>query len=266
MLSIWAPGGIPEVNAGDDLAALVLEACAREGTSLESGDIVIVTSKIVSKAEGRVRPQIEREAAFAEETVRVVAARDRGGSLTRIVENRLGIVGAAAGIDASNTAPGTVLLLSLDPDASARALAAALRAATGQQVGVILSDTLGRPWRDGQTDVAIGAAGIQVFDELAGQTDAAGRPLRVTRPCLADELAAAADLVKGKTRRLPVAIVRGAEAVVGGLDLPGARSIARAAEDDLFRLGTDEADARGYADGYDEGTAEASGPDDEGDG
>lgn len=167
MLSIWAPGGIPEVNAGDDLVALVLEACAREGTSLESGDIVIVTSKIVSKAEGRVRPQIEREAAFAEETVRVVAARDRGGSLTRIVENRLGIVGAAAGIDASNTAPGTVLLLSLDPDASARALAAALRAATGQQVGVILSDTLGRPWRDGQTDVAIGAAGIQVFDELA---------------------------------------------------------------------------------------------------
>lgn len=167
MLSIWAPGGIPEVNAGDDLAALVLEACAREGTSLESGDIVIVTSKIVSKAEGRVRPQIEREAAFAEETVRVVAARDRGGSLTRIVENLLGIVGAAAGIDASNTAPGTVLLLSLDPDASARALAAALRAATRQQVGVILSDTLGRPWRDGQTDVAIGAAGIQVFDELA---------------------------------------------------------------------------------------------------
>lgn len=266
MLSIWAPGGIPEVNAGDDLAALVLEACAREGTSLESGDIVIVTSKIVSKAEGRVRPQIEREAAFAEETVRVVAARDRGGSLTRIVENRLGIVGAAAGIDASNTAPGAVLLLSLDPDASARALAAALRAATGQQVGVILSDTLGRPWRDGQTDVAIGAAGIQVFDELAGQTDAAGRPLRVTRPCLADELTAAADLVKGKTRRLPVAIVRGAEAVVGGLDLPGARSIARAAEDELFRLGTDEAYARGYADGYDEGTAEASGPDDEGDG
>ena len=167
MLSVWAPGGVPEVNAGDDLAALVLEACAREGTSLESGDIVIVTSKIVSKAEGRVRPQIEREAAFAEETVRVVAARDRGGSLTRIVENLLGIVGAAAGIDASNTAPGTVLLLSLDPDASARALAAALRAATGQQVGVILSDTLGRPWRDGQTDVAIGAAGIQVFDELA---------------------------------------------------------------------------------------------------
>ena len=167
MLSIWAPGGIPEVNAGDDLAALVLEACAREGTSLESGDIVIVTSKIVSKAEGRVRPQIEREAAFAEETVRVVAARDRGGSLTRIVENRLGIVGAAAGIDASNTAPGTVLLLSLDPDASARALAAALRAATRQQVGVILSDTLGRPWRDGQADVAIGAAGIQVFDFVA---------------------------------------------------------------------------------------------------
>lgn len=114
-----------------------------------------------------MRPQIEREAAFAEETVRVVAARDRGGSLTRIVENLLGIVGAAAGIDASNTAPGTVLLLSLDPDASARALAAALGAATGQQVGVILSDTLGRPWRDGQTDVAIGAAGIQVFDELA---------------------------------------------------------------------------------------------------
>lgn len=262
MISIWAPAGIPEVTEGDDLASLVLDACDRAGTPLETGDVVVVTSKVVSKAEGRVRPEELRDAAFAEETVRTVATRERaGGGATRIVESRLGIVGASAGIDASNAAPGTVLLLPIDPDASARALAEALGAATGGPIGVILSDTLGRAWRDGQTDVAIGAAGIRVFDELAGQVDAAGRPLRVTRPCLADELAAAADLVKGKTRRLPVAIVRGAAEMVGSLDLPGARSIARAAEDDLFRLGTDEAYAQGYADGYDEGTAEASGPD-----
>ena len=262
MISIWAPAGIPEVTEGDDLASLVLDACDRAGTPLETGDVVVVTSKIVSKAEGRAVPAAERENALTDETVRVVATRERdGGGTTRIVESRLGIVGASAGIDASNAAPGTVLLLPLDPDASARALAQALRTATGHEIGVILSDTLGRAWRDGQTDVAIGAAGIRVFDELAGQVDAAGRPLRVTRPCLADELAAAADLVKGKTRRLPVAIVRGAAEMVGSLDLPGARSIARAAEDDLFRLGTDEAYAQGYADGYDEGTAEASGPD-----
>lgn len=266
MISIWAPAGIPEVTEGDDLASLVLDACDRAGTPLETGDVVVVTSKIVSKAEGRAVPAAERENALTDETVRVVATRERdGGGTTRIVESRLGIVGASAGIDASNAAPGTVLLLPLDPDASARALAQALRTATGHEIGVILSDTLGRAWRDGQTDVAIGAAGVRVFADLVGQVDAEGRPLRVTRPCLADELAGAADLVKGKTRRLPVAIVRGAAGVVGDLDLPGARSITRPAEDDLFRFGTDEAYAQGYADGYDEGTAEASGPDDGGD-
>lgn len=259
MISIWAPGGIGEVRAGDDLAALVLDACAREGAPLESGDVVVVTSKVVSKAEGRVIPEEERERALEAETVRVVATRVReSGAVTRIVENRLGIVGAAAGIDASNAAPGTVLLLPEDPDASARALAAALRAATGAVVGIVISDTLGRAWRDGQTDIAIGAAGVRVFDELAGQVDSSGRPLHVTRPCLADELAGAGDLVKGKLRGRPVAIVRGMPDVVGDLDLPGARSIARPAADDMFRLGTDEAYAQGYADGYDEGAGEGA--------
>jgi len=153
----------------------------------------------------------------------------------------------AAGVDASNTPEGTVLLLPVDPDASARALATGLRAATGARIGVILSDTLGRAWRDGQTDSAIGAAGVQVFEDYRGGIDSAGRPLVVTLPCVADELAAAADLVKRKTTGIPVAVVRGRADLVGDLDLPGARSIVRAAERDLFHTGSREAWEAGYA-------------------
>ncbi len=165
------------------------------------------------------------------------------------MENRLGIVAAAAGVDASNTPHGTVLLLPRDPDASARVLAAGLRARLGVRVGVLISDTLGRAWREGQTDAAIGAAGVRVFDDQRGLPDAEGRELVVTLPCAADELCAAADLVKRKTLRRPVAVVRGRADLVGDLDLPGARSIVRSAERDMFRLGADEAYAAGFAAG-----------------
>lgn len=250
-MTVWALPGIGEVAPGDDLAEIILAATARDGEPLQDGDIVVVTSKIVSKAEGRIMQAEDREEAITAETVRVVATRARGdGGVTRIVQNRLGIVGAAAGVDASNTPAGTVLLLPEDPDASARLLAAKLRAATAAEVGVIVTDTLGRPWRDGQTDIAIGAAGVHVFDELTGALDSGGRPLIVTLPCLADELAAASDLVKGKLGGLPVAIVRGMARAVGDLELPGAASIVRAADKDMFRLGADEAHRIGFEEGY----------------
>jgi len=253
VLSVWPLDGIPEITSGTDLVDVIANAA---GDSLESGDILVVTSKIVSKAEDRFVVADDREEAITSETVRVVASRTSPtGHTTRIVQNRLGIVSAAAGVDASNTPEGTVLLLPVDPDASARAIAAGLRERLGVEVGVIVSDTLGRAWRDGQTDHAIGAGGVRVFEDLRGGTDAEGRPLVVTMPCAADELAAAADLVKGKAARLPVAVVRGRGDLVGPLDLPGARSIVRALENDMFRLGTDEAYAEGRAAGHDEGYA-----------
>lgn len=253
MLQIWALEGIPEVVPGTDLVSMITDAV---GSTLQHGDVLVVTSKIVSKAEGRIIAADDREDAITAETVRVVASRTSPtGHTTRIVENKLGIVSAAAGVDASNTPHGTVLLLPVDPDASARALAAGLRVALGVEVGVIISDTLGRAWREGQTDAAIGAGGIHVFEDLRGQTDAEGRPLVVTMPCVADELASAADLVKGKATRRPVAVVRGRADLVGSLDLPGARSIVRDPERDMFRLGADAA----HADGFAAGAASVSG-------
>lgn len=247
MLQVWALDGIGEVTPGVDLVSVIADAA---GGSLQDGDILVVTSKIVSKAEGRTLAADDREDAITAETVRVVATRTApSGHVTRIVENRLGMVSAAAGVDASNTPEGTVLLLPEDPDASARALAAGLRERTGARVGVLISDTLGRAWREGQTDAAIGAAGVLVFEDLRGQVDAEGRPLVVTMPCVADEIASAADLVKGKASRRPVAVVRGRADLVGNLDLPGARSIVRPAERDMFRLGADEAYAAGFAAG-----------------
>ncbi|MGW7051713.1 coenzyme F420-0:L-glutamate ligase [Streptomyces sp. NPDC054887] len=228
---VWAVPGMPEVRGGDDIAQLI--AATRPG--LVDGDILLVTSKIVSKAEGRVMAAADREAAIDAETVRVVARR---GSL-RIVENRQGLVMAAAGVDASNTAAGTVLLLPEDPDASARLIRDGLRDALGVDVGVVVTDTFGRPWRNGLTDVAIGAAGVRVLHDLRGGTDAHGNPLNVTVVAVADELAAAGDLVKGKAEGLPVAVVRGLAHLVGGED--GSRDLVRSAADDMFRLGTSEA-------------------------
>ncbi|MFI0990770.1 coenzyme F420-0:L-glutamate ligase [Streptomyces exfoliatus] len=230
---VWALPGLPEVAAGDDLAKLI----ASVSPELADGDVVLVTSKIVSKAEGRVIAADDREEAIDAETVRVVARR---GTL-RIVENRQGLVMAAAGVDASNTPAGTVLLLPEDPDASARHIRSGLREALGVDVGVVVTDTFGRPWRSGLTDVAIGAAGVRVLDDLRGGTDAYGNPLSATVVATADELAAAGDLVKGKAAGLPVAVVRGLPHVVAADGEPGARALVRGAADDMFRLGTSEA-------------------------
>jgi coenzyme F420-0:L-glutamate ligase/coenzyme F420-1:gamma-L-glutamate ligase len=233
---VWAVPGLPEVREGDDLVKLI--AAAEPG--LADGDVLLVTSKIVSKAEGRMLRAADREAAIDAETVRVVARR---GPL-RIVENRQGLVMAAAGVDASNTPEGTVLLLPEEPDASARALREGLRETLGVEVGVVITDTFGRPWRSGLTDVAIGAAGVRVLDDLRGGTDTHGNPLNVTIVATADELAAAGDLVKGKAAGLPVAVVRGLPHLVeadGGDDAVGARALVRGARDDMFRLGTSEA-------------------------
>ena len=251
--SIEGVEGLPEITKGADLAALIADAVL-----LEDGDILVITSKVVSKAEGRIVQADDREQAISDETVRVVATRSYEGGITRIVENRQGIIGAAAGVDASNAPEGTVLLLPVDPDASARALATGLRAITGAHVGVILSDTLGRPWREGQTDLAIGAAGVLVFDDLRGSADASGKPLAVTMPCVADEIAGAAELVKGKSAGVPVAVVRGLGHLVGDLDLPGARTIVRPADRDMFRQGAEEAYDEGYRAGFDEAQAEGS--------
>ncbi|MQY37703.1 Coenzyme F420:L-glutamate ligase [Streptomyces sp. RB17] len=234
--TVRALSGIPEVQPGDDLAKLIASA----GPDLAEGDVLLVTSKIVSKAEGRIVEAADREAAIDAETVRVVARR---GAL-RIVENRQGLVMAAAGVDASNTPAGTVLLLPEDPDASARAIRAGLREALGVDVGVVVTDTFGRPWRTGLTDVAIGAAGVRVLDDLRGGTDAYGNPLSATIVATADELAAAGDLVKGKAAGRPVAVVRGLPYVLApddGEDGEGARALVRTARDDMFRLGTSEA-------------------------
>lgn len=238
---------LPEIVPGDDLTRMLIVATAG---ILRDGDILVVTSKVISKAEGRIVLANDRDSAITAETTRVVATREeRGGNVTRIVENRLGIVAAAAGVDASNTPSGTVLLLPLDPDASARRIAEGLRATLAVEIGVIVSDTLGRPWREGQTDCAIGAAGVVVMEDLRGANDAEGRPLTVTAPCVADELASAADLVKRKLSRVPVAIVSGRQDLVGSLELPGARSIVRPLERDMFALGTREAWESGYGAG-----------------
>ncbi|GHC67631.1 coenzyme F420-0:L-glutamate ligase [Streptomyces cinnamoneus] len=235
---VWALPGIPEVHEGDDVAKLIAAAAFTDGLpGLADGDVLVVTSKILSKAEGRILRAEDREAAIDAETVRLVARR---GTL-RVVENRLGLVMAAAGVDASNTEAGTVLLLPEDPDASARQIREALRTNLGVDVGVVITDTAGRPWRKGVTDFAIGAAGVQVANDLRGGVDAHGNPLVATVVATVDELAAAGDLVKGKAGGLPVAVVRGLPHVVGDAGEEGARWLVRPAVDDMFRLGTSEA-------------------------
>jgi coenzyme F420-0:L-glutamate ligase / coenzyme F420-1:gamma-L-glutamate ligase len=253
-LTIAAVDGIPEIRPGDDLATLIGDAAAVSAEGLRDGDILVVTSKIVSKAEGRQVGADDREEAITAETVRLVASRTHPGGRTRIVENRLGLVLAAAGVDNSNTPDGTVLLLPEDPDRSARRLCQSLRAHFGIAVGVILSDTLGRPWREGQTDAAIGAAGLRVLEDYRGTQDTHGNLLSASAAAVADEIAGAADLVKGKTTGRPVALVRG----LGHLVLPDvdpsrpgttARALVRPAENDMFRLGSAEAYDLGFAAG-----------------
>jgi coenzyme F420-0:L-glutamate ligase/coenzyme F420-1:gamma-L-glutamate ligase len=221
--------GLPEIATGADLAGLITGAVP----TLADGDIVVVTSKIISKAEGRVI-QADREQAIDKETVRVVARRGPA----RIVETRQGLVLAAAGVDNSNTLPGTVALLPEDPDCSARRLRQALRERAGIAVGVIITDTMGRPWRVGQTDTAIGAAGFMPLRDHRGEADTFGTPLEVTLAAVADEIAAAADLVKGKTMGIPVAVVRGLADLVTESDGPGAQALIRPAAEDMFRYGS----------------------------
>jgi coenzyme F420-0:L-glutamate ligase/coenzyme F420-1:gamma-L-glutamate ligase len=234
-LELLAPDGVPEIGPGEDLAALLAGL-----VELADGDVVLVTSKAVAKAEGRVVAGT-REDLLPAETVRVVARRGP----TTIVRTRHGLTIAAAGIDASNVEPGHVVPLPLDPDASARRLRSSLAATTGRTVGVVVTDTAGRAWRHGQTDLAVGAAGLRVLEDHAGRTDPHGNELVVTAPAVADELAAAAELVQGKLGRRPFAVVRGrADLVLPADDGPGAVALVRRDEDDLFGLGSREAVVR----------------------
>lgn len=249
-LQVVAPDGIGEVAPGDDLLEHLLAPLAAcrwpDGTvGLSDGDVVVVTSKVVAKAEGRVMAAVDRDDVIDLDTVRVVATKVTPRGTTRIVETPQGLVLAAAGIDASNIGTGQVVRLPADPDDSARRLRTALQAATGRRLGVLVTDTMGRPWRLGVGDVAIGAAGIEVLDDHTGRPDAQGRLLEMTVIAVADEASAAADLVKGKAKGRPVAVVRGLGAFVTTEDGPGARAMVRPSEEDLFGLGTAEAIALG---------------------
>jgi coenzyme F420-0:L-glutamate ligase / coenzyme F420-1:gamma-L-glutamate ligase len=230
-LAVLPVPGLPEITAGADLAGLICDA-AVAGPGLRDGDILVITSKVVSKSEDRV-VRSDRESAIDAETVRVVARRGP----TRISQTRHGLVLAAAGVDESNTEPGTVVLLPVDPDGSARRLRKAISQRGQVRVAVVITDTMGRPWRAGQTDTAIGAAGLLPIRDHRGQADTFGNTLEVTMAAVADEIAAAADLVKQKTTQIPVAIVRGLDGLVTEADGPGAAALIRPAEEDMFRLG-----------------------------
>jgi coenzyme F420-0:L-glutamate ligase/coenzyme F420-1:gamma-L-glutamate ligase len=244
-LQILPVQGIGDVTAGDDLAEMITGAAPW----LTDGDVLVVTSKIVSKAEGRLvevpADGAEREEArqrvLADETARVVARRGP----TTIVQTHHGFVMAAAGIDASNVDKTHLVLLPEDPDASARKLRAGLRE-RGLNVAVVVSDTMGRAWRNGLTDVALGAAGIDALLDHRGQLDPYGNELSLTQMAVIDELSAAAELVKGKCDRVPVAVVRGYGRLTAD-DGPGARVLIRDAAEDMFGLGTAEARAEGLA-------------------
>ena len=224
--------GIGEVLSGDDIAALI-----NQKATLQPGDVVIVTSKIVSKAAGLSTTR-HKDDLLREQTDRLVAHR----SETRIVRTHHGLTMAAAGIDASNTTPGTLLPLPADPDGAARKIRKDLRRMSGIQVAVIISDTAGRAWRIGQTDIAIGCAGIVPFESLAGRTDPYGNDLAVTTPAVADEIAGGAELASGKFGGRPVVIVRGVNPSWLTIDDgPGAAALVREEDGDLFGLGSREA-------------------------
>lgn len=235
-LTVHAPDGVPEIVEGTDLAAVLVGL-----VDLVDGDVVVVTSKVVSKSEGRVRSG-DRDEALAAETARVVARRGP----TTIVRTHHGLTMAAAGIDASNVALGSIVLLPLDPDASARRLRERLQALTGRVVGVVVTDTAGRAWREGQTDIAIGAAGLTVAESFAGRVDAHGNELAVTAPAVADEIAGAAELAQGKLGGRPFAVLRGRADLVLPADDPGpgATALVRAEGGDLFGYGAREAVVR----------------------
>jgi coenzyme F420-0:L-glutamate ligase/coenzyme F420-1:gamma-L-glutamate ligase len=229
-LLVFGVKGLEEINSGDDLAALIAEHAP-----LSAGDVVVVTQKIVSKAEGRTVRIASSDAsakrALAEsEAVRVLRRR---GDLV-VTETRHGFVCANSGVDLSNVAEGWAVLLPEDPDRSAQRLRDGLKARTDLDVAIVITDTFGRPWRRGVTDVAIGCAGIRAVVDLRGTRDALGRELVATEVCVVDEIASAADLVMGKARGIPVAVVRGLDAAVFG---QGAvtEDVVRPYGEDLFR-------------------------------
>ncbi|HEY6593425.1 MAG TPA: coenzyme F420-0:L-glutamate ligase [Asanoa sp.] len=246
-LEILPVYGIGDVAPGDDLATLVATAAPW----LRDGDVVVVTSKIVSKAEGQLVEvpsdgalrAVVREELLVAETARPVARRGQ----TRIVQTHHGFVMASAGIDSSNVDHSRLVLLPKDPDASARSLRSALRERHGVDVAVIVSDTMGRPWRNGLTDVALGAAGIDAIRDHRGEVDPYGNELHITQMAVVDELAAAAELVKGKCDQVPVAVVRGylPEDLVGADGAGAVPALVRAADQDLFSMGTAEARTAG---------------------
>ena len=261
--------GFPDVRHGDNLANLVLEALEHNGIELLDDDILVVSSKIASKALGLTAPRAERDETVLAQSVRVVAERMTPWGVTRIVESVAGPVMAAAGVDASNTADESiVLVLPGDPDTVAADIRGdveagwATRSGNRVRVGVVLSDTAGRPWRIGQVDFALGAAGIHVIDDLRGSTDADGRVLSVTERCIADEIAAAADLVKGKAAGVPVAHIRGlGQYVRHATSMPdeplsGARDLVRTGPGDWFAYGAQEAVRAAL--GVEPGSAEAT--------
>ncbi|MDQ3679011.1 MAG: coenzyme F420-0:L-glutamate ligase [Actinomycetota bacterium] len=229
-ISIIPVGGMPEVRPGDDLAELVSERAA-----LLEGDVLVVTQKVVSKAEGRLvsmDTDDPRSGAVLVERESTRVLRRRGDLV--ISETRQGLVCANAGVDLSNVMPGWAALLPEDGDRSARRIREALRARTGASLGVIVSDTFGRPWRRGSTDVAIGCAGVAAVLDLRGKADAFGRPLQVTEVCVADELTSAAELVMGKAAGIPAAIVRGVDPAWLRPSSVSAE-VVRRPEEDLFR-------------------------------
>ncbi|HVF54380.1 MAG TPA: coenzyme F420-0:L-glutamate ligase [Actinomycetota bacterium] len=225
-ITIIPVAGIPEVTAGDDVAALITET--EQGRNLADGDVIVITQKVVSKAEGRMVPERDRTRAILAESVRVLR---RSGEMM-ISETRHGLVCANAGVDSSNVPVGEVSLLPLDPDASARAIRARVQHLSGVDVAVVISDTFGRPWRIGQTNIAIGLAGMMPFNDYRGTQDAQGRDLFATRICVADEIAGAAEIVMGKAEGICAAVVRGATIMRGR---GSAAQIPRPPRDDLFR-------------------------------
>ncbi|MFN2595024.1 MAG: coenzyme F420-0:L-glutamate ligase [Actinomycetota bacterium] len=225
-LAIVPIAGIPEISPGDDLATAIVEAAGTD--AFDDSDVVVVTQKVVSKAEGRLVPASERAAAIENESKRTLR---RTGEMT-ISETKHGFVCANAGVDASNIEGDEIALLPEDPDASARGLRSRLEHLTGRRLGVIISDTFGRAWRIGQTDVAIGIAGIDPFIDYRGTTDVQGRELLATSICIADELAGAAEIVMGKASQVAAAIVKGAPVRFARSSM---QAVVRPPAQDLFR-------------------------------
>lgn len=227
-----APG--PMMQAGDDLVAMFLDSLTQSGHTLETNDLVIVTSKVVSKSEGQVVPfdgsEEHKLALIEQESARILRKR---GTL-RITETHHGFINANAGIDLSNADDGTAILLPKDPDRSARRFRAELQRRCSLDVAVIITDTFGRVWRQGVTDIALGSAGIKPVLDLRGTTDANGRVLEATEVAIADEIAGAANLVLGKAKATPFALVRGLDASYFG-DGSVRENLVRGPNDDLFR-------------------------------